>query len=505
MADIESNNDGGEGKTDRAFTEVTEVGFFGKLKNSCGGAVIGMILFFASFVLLVWNEGRYVKRSRDIDEGRDVVVALENLEELQSHSAMYDRKLVYITGDLSTNDGLYDPIFGVGVLPDTTNDQNISQSSSSDLNAPLKLSRSVQMYQWIESSTTRKEKTSNGGERTITEYSYSQDWSSFLIDSSTFREQSSERINPSVFPFDQASWVAEPILLNDYFALQDAAVERLIWYEPYTVSLTDVPDNTLAKWLSAYGTNGFYYSVMNSTSSNSNPSVGDTRVTFSQVPPSKVSIIAAFSSSGDGLGTYTTKGGRPFLLLEQGIYTEEELFTQADEENKALAWALRFLGFILMVVSILLILQPMAEAVDIIPFVGDYMQGGMESCIFPTIAILISLPLTLFTVAVAWLAYRPAWSIPILIVTVGIIAWLYFRTKKVIDGASSNDNDDEDIKISAPPVNQYSSATQFGANGGDGGGFAHALDEQPHKPSPSNEPEIPVASAEPYVPQVYKP
>ena len=521
MTDLEANDGGGDGATGRAFTEVSEVGYFGKMKNSCGGAVFGFILFFASFVLLVWNEGRYVKRSKDIDEGREVVVTIDNLEDFQSDSSVYDSQLVYLTGDLSTQDDISDPIFGVGVVSGAmetaapSNAQNASETSTnsdSNRDAPLKLARSVEMYQWVEKSTTRKEKTSNGGERTITEYTYSKEWSSSLFDSSAFREQSSSRINPSAIPFEQASWVADPILLNDYFVLRDAAVDRLVWYEPFTtVSLADVPDDTLSQQLSTYGSSGFYYSAMNGTSSNSNPAIGDTRITFSQVPPSKVSIIAAFSTSGNGLGNYITRGGRSFLLLEEGTFTEEELFAQADEENKTLAWILRFVGFALMAGSICLILQPMADAVDIIPFVGDCMQGGMESCIFPTIAILISLPLTLFTIAIAWLAYRPAWSIPILVGCVAIIAWLYCRTKKVVEGASSNSNEGTKIP-GGPPSNQYSSTTNAPSNqyssSAPQGGFAHALDQpytKPQTPNGNDEPEIAIAVAEPYVPQVYKP
>ena len=188
-------------------------------------------------------------------------------------------------------------------------------------------------------------------------------------------------------------------------------------------------------------------------------------------------------------------------MLEEGSFTQEELFSQAEDENTTTAWVLRFVGFILMVISILLMLQPMAEAVDIIPFVGDYMQGGMEKCLFPTIAFLIAIPLSLFTIGLAWLAYRPAWSVPILIVSVCIIIWLCIRTKKVVDNASNNEEEEEEVKVSSPPGYHHSSGTQ-GASEAQGG-FANALDE-PSKPT-SYEPDVPVVSAEPYVPQVYKP
>lgn len=74
--------------------------------------------------------------------------------------------------------------------------------------------------------------------------------------------------------------------------------------------------------------------------------------------------------------------------------------------------------------SILLILQPIATLVDIIPFIGDCMQGCLESCIFPTIALLISIPVSLFVISVAWVAYHPYIAIPILSVSFTLIVSL---------------------------------------------------------------------------------
>ena len=314
MADEES---GGGGGGERAYTEVTEIGYFGKLKRSCGGLWIGIILFVFSFVLLIWNEGRTVKRAKDIDEGKEVVVSIDDVAELQTNSADFDGFLLYLQGDLSTEDALYDPIFGVGVPPLTnSNNTNATQSSGNQVDAPLKLRREVEMYQWIESSTSRTEKTSGGGERTITEYTYSEGWSTTLIDSSTFREQRSDRVNPSSFPFEKAWWEAEPILLNGFLVLQEAAVDRLNWYEPVdNLSVSNVPNDDLAMDLSLYGNSGFFYSATDVATSNNDPVVGDARITFTQVPTSTISIIAAFSSSNQALGSYITEGRKTFPLV----------------------------------------------------------------------------------------------------------------------------------------------------------------------------------------------
>ena len=524
------------------FTEVTNQSYGSKLKNACTGVCFGFLLFFGSIGLLIYNEGRTVKRAKDIDEGQELVVTLDLslYNDTSSIPTTFDNQLIYAFGDLSTTDSLYDPTFGVGEAPALSNDGGSSSSTNSTITStaentdttsstsPLKLSRSVEMYQVIESSTSRKERTAGGTTRTVTDYSYNTGWSSTLIDSSAFREPRSDRVNPTSFPYNDLDWTADPILLGN-IVLGDRVVSRLNWFQPVdSVSVSDVPDPSLASQLSSYQQNGLFYTSTN-TSSYANPVVGDLRVTFEEVPPDTISIVALFRSDSSSLDQYTTSRGGALLLVKRGVFTSDELFQQADEENTTLAWILRAVGFVLMVISILLVLQPLSTAVEIIPFVGGFLQGGLERCVFPTIAILIALPIALFTIALAWLAYRPAWSVPILVVSAGIMVWLYFRARKakadaddmkpdVDDDDEAADNDDKPPTSSyhygAPDNNDGASSAHYqsGATAPSAatGGFASALDQPP---PPAFSPAIPIVEPDvvlgepdkPFVPQVYKP
>jgi len=528
-SDVEASAAAGEagaGDAPRAdFTEVTHQNYGSKLKNACTGVCFGFLLFFGSIGLLIYNEGRTVKRAKDIDEGQENVVVLDLslYNDTSSIPTTFDNQLIYAFGDLSTTDSLYDATFGVGKAAPVSNDDGGSSGSTNSTitstventdttssTSPLKLSRSVEMYQVIESSTSRKERTAGGGTRTVTDYSYNTGWSSTLIDSSAFREPRSDRINPTSFPYNDLDLTADPILLGG-IVLGDRVVRLLNWFRPVdSVSVSDVPDPSLASQLSTYQQNGLFYTSTN-TSSYANPVVGDLRLTFEEVPPDTISIVALFRSSDSSLDQYTTSRGGALLLVKRGVFTADELFQQADAENTTLAWILRAVGFVLMVISILLVLQPLSTAVDIIPFVGGFLQGGLERCVFPTIAILIALPITLFTIALAWLAYRPAWSVPILVVSAGIMVWLYFRARKakadaddmkpdVDDDEAAVDNDDK------PPTSSY----QYGGATAPAGGFASALDQPP---PPASAPAIPIVEPDvvlgepdkPFVPQVYKP
>jgi hypothetical protein len=129
-----------------------------------------------------------------------------------------------------------------------------------------------------------------------------------------------------VFPFEPLTLEADPILLGGRVELGSQVIDYVNWFEFMAVddtSLSDVPDETLAQNLKLYGQNGYYY--RNGNGSDSSPQVGDTRITFQYVPPDTVSIVALYTGQNN-LSSYTTSR-----------------------------------GFVLMVVSVLLVLQPIAS------------------------------------------------------------------------------------------------------------------------------------------------
>jgi Transmembrane protein 43 len=413
------------GAVNRDVTEITTQSYGSKVKDSCTGVCFGFVLYFVSITLLIWNEGRTVKRMKDLDEGREKVIEfdLSNFTNTTIPST-FENQLIHVIGDITTTDTLTDTKFGVSSHYNLTNGSNETTPQQS-VDYFLKLSRSIDMYQWKESSTTETRSRADGSTYTETTYSYTKMWSSILIDSTQFREKLSSRMNPVSFPFQPSSLQADPIYLDNKVILNDDVISYFNWYEPLdSISIDNVPDATLRSRLTKYTSNAYYYrSTSNGTTSSSSfdqPNVGDARITFAVVRPDTVSIIgrlyrATNQGTNQNIGTHTTSSGGQLLLIERGTYSAEEMITQADNDNTATAWILRLVGFILVVFSILLILQPLATIVDIVPFVGDCIQSSMENCLFPLIAVIIALPTCLFVIALAWLAYRPYIAIPILI------------------------------------------------------------------------------------------
>ena len=416
MPDAEDIEAGGADR-DFGITELSYESYFDKMKGACCGVCIGFLLFFGSMALLVWNEGRAVARRKDLEEGSQVVVDI-NLENFNRTTVKSG--LVHATALLSTPSVLRDDIFGVST-GSTTNGSIPEYEESA-----LRLKRDVQMYQWRESSSSKQVETADGGTKTKTTYSYHKVWSSRKYYSSSFKDSSYR--NPTTWPFESKEWIATEVFLGNQLLLSDDVIKKFSWFEPIGyVDVESIPDATLQQKVETGNSNSLYYKATTS-STTFNPQVGDMKLAWEVVKPLTISIVAELDNGK--LDSYETDRGGSILLVKTGEYTSHEMFQQADKANEQLTWFLRFVGFLLMFLSILMILQPISTALDIIPFIGDCLGDGLEQCVFPCIALTVSLPISLFMICLAWLAYRPVVAIPICVAAGALVCYLVLRARK---------------------------------------------------------------------------
>eukprot|EP00980_Cylindrotheca_fusiformis_P024235 scaffold11675_cov123-Cylindrotheca_fusiformis.AAC.4 len=373
------------------------------MKNALAGVCIGFLLFFGSWGLLFWNEGRAVKRQQDLDEGRDLVVQVGLTQANGTIDKSLDSKLIYVNGVVSGgSSNIFDDEF----------DLNVTKLTNA-----LKYRRDVEMFQWQERTETKTEKTSAGGTKKTTSYYYDQVWSSSLISSSSFRE-SANHVNPTSFLISPYSATASPITLGAY-KMADVLLGEVNWWTTWN----DVPLNSssysVSGYTSTFGSGQFQLSKASSTAS-----IGDTRVTFETVLPDDVSVVAMQTSDGS-LKPYITEGDRELWLFSRGTVSSDELFNEAEDDNTTLTWILRFVGFLCMVFGICLVLNPIATAFDVLPFCGDALEGCIGGCIIPCIAVVISIPFTLLIISIAWIFYRPYFA-AVTVVMLAILGLIYF-------------------------------------------------------------------------------
>ena len=185
--------------------EAVTTSWFSRLGSAFKGVVIGFIMVLAAIVLLWWNEGRSVRRYKEISYAKDNVKEAN----LDAVDASLEGKLVHFAGPAKTTESLSDDDFGVKV-----------ENSFS-------MNRVVEMYQWkeIEHRETGKTKKNVGGSTTkepdkVT-YTYEKGWSSAIQSSDSFKEKvdpqtKEERKNPSVMPFQAISKNVSNVTVGAY-------------------------------------------------------------------------------------------------------------------------------------------------------------------------------------------------------------------------------------------------------------------------------------------------
>jgi hypothetical protein len=306
-----------------------------------------------------------------------------------------ESRLVHLSGLATTEETLVDPIFRIA-------------------EQAIRLDRKAETYQWVERKKSETRKKLGGGEETVTTYSYSKDWQEKRIDSGEFREPAGHT-NPPSLPFESESWQAREVRVGG-FHLSPALTSsmRRSVEVAFTQAGLDALSGDLRARARIHGT-GLYVGR-----SPSSPAVGDVRVTFSKVPPGDVSVIA--QQVGHHLGPYQTRAGDRIEKLETGIVSAAAMFKSAERANTLMTWVLRFAAFLVMMSAILMLLRPFRVLADVVPILGTLVGMGLG-----LVAFAVAAPLTLLTIAVAWIAHRPVVGIGLILVALAISGFVLVR------------------------------------------------------------------------------
>lgn len=373
-----------------SFTETTTTGWFSRIGSSIKGILVGIIMIVIAFPVLFFNEGRAVKTRKDLNQGAKECVTVTS----ETIDSANEGKLIHLNGRATAEGKLTDSQFGVSA-------------------EALKLKRKVEMYQWKETTETSSKKKLGGKEETTTTYSYNKLWAEGRIDSSRFKKPSGHE-NPSAALSSQ-TWTATPITVGA-FTLSSDLVSQIDQYSPLPVTEPQgemAPVNGRKTQLSG----GSLY-IGNDPGT---PAVGDLRVSFQSAMPTDVSIIA--QQTGQGFSPFKGKSGTSISMLHHGTHTADAMFTRAQESNKIFTWILRAVGFGLMFIGFSLIFKPLSVVADVLPIAGDIVGVGTG-----IVAFLLAAPLSLITISIAWVFYRPLVGVPLLVLAgVG----LFFLFKKL--------------------------------------------------------------------------
>jgi hypothetical protein len=402
--------------------ETSHKSWFQRVMDSFVGAVIGIVLFLASFVILFWNEGRAVNTARALEETDAVVKEIKS----DKVDASMDGKVVHMTGKAVPTEPVKDDKFGIEA-------------------DAIKLSRSVEMFQWRENTRTEKKKAAIGGkETTKTIYTYEKVWSNTPINSANFKWNKTAgaaadpddefdgdntggrkpRVNPP-WPdeFKSASFLAAQVKLGAY-TLSKKLVEQISGGTPLAVNqeIFDKLPGDLKGQFRLDG--GSLYKA--AKADGPGPHVGDLRVAFNVVNSTEVSIIA--EQTGETFRPFQPKTSTNQIeMLAVGNQSAKQMVTAAQQGNVVITWIIRLIGFLCMAIGFYLVLNPIAILTDFLPFISTAV-----GFVLGLLSFLVAVPLTLITIAIAWVFYRPMLAFALLgvaaVVLVGAFA-LYFKLK----------------------------------------------------------------------------
>ena len=391
------------------YTETTSESWFGRIGNSFAGIAAAIILLAAATYLLYWNEGRTVRTGGAINEAQSACIEMRDISKVDS---ALDGKLVHAIGKADTKEILEDDTFGIKTP-----------------GPAIKLARSTEYYQWVESAKYEKRKKLGGGEETVTTYTYTKRWSSKMVDSSKFHDPEYIGKNKYITRVNDKTFVAKDVTLGAY-KLPDFLKNSISAAQPLAIEVSQDRIDQLNKLLiknlnSAEKTNNANYRTITMRSMFSdtqlihingdtvyiglnfgrltgfnNPDIGDMRIKYMYTPPRDVSLIAKVLD--DTFEEFFASNGAAFSRLSVGTKSADNMFSDARKSNKMTAWALRIIGTVLVISAFGMLFAPLSVIADVIPFLGSIVGAGTG-----LVAFLLGLAWSLIVIAVSWIRFRP--------------------------------------------------------------------------------------------------
>ena len=153
------------------------------------------------------------------------------------------------------------------------------------------------------------------------------------------------------------------------------------------------------------------------------PRVGDVRISFYEVPPAEISIIA--KTSGDTFTQFRASNGNSFSKLSMGVKDINTMFDDAKSSNTTTAWILRIIGILLCIGGIKAVVAPIQVLADVIPLLGSIVGAGTG-----LVATLLGLAWSFVIIAFAWIRFRPLLGLSLLAAALVFIVILFLRGRK---------------------------------------------------------------------------
>ncbi len=363
-----------------SFTETTTQGCGSRIMGSVAGFFIGPILIAAAIWLLAWNEGRAVQAIVGLNDASKSVI-----ESAGTPTPANEGKLVHVVAPATAAKPITDSDLGL------TFDNDVA------------VNRIVEMYQWREKKDETSHDNAGGSQTTVTTYTYEQVWSQEPIDSTGFKHPAGH--TNVAMPFSTQLYHAGDAKVGGY-TLDDATLGLVKFAVP-------VKPAAPQGWVN-------HGDELYRSANPVNPAIGDLRVRYMSLPSGATLSVMAAQSHG-GFTPYVTDNGYGIHFARLGNVTAAAMIADKRASERALTWILRAVGAGVMFGGFSLLLGPLSAMASVVPFLGTIVRGAAAG-----LAFVLTVPLTLVTIALAWLAFRPLIGAGLLILA-AIAVYLLWR------------------------------------------------------------------------------
>jgi gamma-tubulin complex component 4 len=125
------------------------------------------------------------------------------------------------------------------------------------------------------------------------------------------------------------------------------------------------------------------------------------RVRYQGLPSGTTISVLAQQSSG-GFAPYTASNGYSVALAAIGNHTAADLIQRQRQVEALTTWILRGVGWLLIFAGFAAFMAPLSAIASFVPILGGLVRGAVGGFAF-----VLSVPMTVVVIALAWIFYRP--------------------------------------------------------------------------------------------------
>lgn len=364
------------------YTVTTRTSYGVNIKNAFIGAILGLILFIASFFVLWINEGRI-------------------------NWSMVAKISISIQSDLVNKDLAEKFVSTTGLL--ITTDNFIGDDLFLKSGNYIAIQRKSEMYSWKEFKKSESEEEIGGATKTTTTYSYKKVWLENPENSAEFEYEEGHE-NPRKRIDNLIRKVK-----NSKIGVYEIDMTGVVLPDFIDVGADAIDKNAVNQYSGNASIIDKYVFVGRDYQ---DPSIGDLRISYSVVESGiKATIFGKLD--GDSISPYSYKD-KVFYRIFRG--SREEAVSKLQSEYVTNLWLFRLIGFLMMWFGLMLILNPINTFLKILPILST-----ISKFITGLATFLISLVLSVITILISMIFHNIVVFIVVLVI---VIILIIFAIKK---------------------------------------------------------------------------